>query len=942
MADSREHVEQIFEAAASLALSERDAFLREACRDNLQLREQVEKLLVDHERAGSFLEHPVFHSSAMRAALLHVVDEDAPAAPTAEPAHPPRFKPGDLLSDRFVILRFIDKGGMGEVYEVEDLHLKGVRLAIKVVLSQFAEDPTMQERLKREVLLAREVVHHNLCPIYDIFHVQRPEGQITFLTMRLLAGETLTARLRSMGPRPLQEARAIVTQVAAGLTAAHDAGILHRDIKASNIMLSGTGDQVFACVTDFGLARPAREHTTAITGAGLAGTPSYMAPELFYGEPASKASDIYAFGVVTYQLLTGRLPRREFNAHGWTCDAIDAGIPLQWRAMIAGCLEPNPRDRFAGLPDAIQVLSGSDVLPMRALPAPHRFTRRRLIVLGTATGAAAAFGIWQRQTLEFLLEPLPEKRFVALMIWPLGDDPAVVSTILDSIGNRLVRAEAYVKDLLIISFNDIAEHAGPPESPTAAVKALGANLALTASLHSAPSILSLALRVVDAETQRVLRKTTLTCTPNELPKLANDGAKAAALLLGLPSREHALSDQEELRRVSPKVFRSFSDAEQLAHQPNDAGLTPAVLKYQEALAENPHFALGYAKLAVDYIHLYLSGGDTAGLDLAARNASLALRYNPASATGLFSHALVQMYSGKTEAALDFFARSLHADPGNPETLLYKAQAFRDLGRWPQAEQVYRDILKERPNYWPAWDELGWIRARQARYKDAEAAYNFAASVAPNVAMPVANLATMYLEQGRRDEAMAACERSLKVAPNEDAYLLLGDMAFSDGRYSAALDNYQRAAALMPGDHLVWRNIGDCYAVQGQQPMVRKYYARAASLVADFTAANPRAGTRWATLAFYDAKLGNRARAETDMARAKALGVNDVDSRFMFVQALALLGKKEEALQLLLTCIDNGLAPINVDLALDLASLRKDPRYLSHIAKLRSPKTSQSS
>lgn len=940
MADSREHVEQIFEAAASLAHGERDAFLRDACRDDVGLRGQVEKLLIDHERAGSFLEQPVFFPSAIRATFSRLPDEDSAAAALG---YPPRFKAGDLLSDRFVVHRFIDRGGMGEVYEVEDLHLKGVRLAVKVVLSQFADDASMQERLKREVRLAREVVHPNLCPIYDIFQVQRAEGASTFLTMRLLAGETLAARLRRMGPRPLPEARAIVSQVAAGISAAHTAGILHRDIKASNIMLNGSGDEVFACVTDFGLARPDREEATVITGAGLAGTPSYMAPELFYGEPASRASDIYAFGVVTYQLLTGHFPRRQFNdVQGWTCEPTDAAIPPQWRILISGCLKPSPRDRFPTLPEAISVLGGSDVETARALPGPHRLTRRKVLALGTTAGVAAAFGIWQRQKIEFLLEPLPEKRFVALMAWPLGDNPAVVSTILDSIGNRLVRAEAYVKDLLIISSNDMAEHAGAPDSPAAAVKALGVNLVLGASLHSGPSLLSLALRVVDAESQRVLRKTTLTCTPNELPKLANEGAKAAALLLGLPSREHPLSDEEELRRVSPKVFRSFSDAELTADQPNDAGLTAAVLKYQEALAEDPHFALGYAKLAIDYIRLYLSGADHAGLELAGRNASLALRYNPESATGLFSEALVLMYSGKTEAALDYFARSLHADPGNPETLLYKAQAFRDLGQWQQAEQVYSDILKERPNYWPAWDELGWIRARQARYKDAEAAYNFAVSVAPNVALPAANLATMYLEQGRREDALAACERSLKIAPNEGAYLLLGDMAFADGKYSAALDNYQRAATLMPGDHLVWRNIGDCYAVLGQQPMMKKYYARAASLVADFVAANPRAGTRWATLAFYDAKLGNTAGAEAAMARAKALGVNDVDSRFMFVQTLALLGRREEALQLLLTCIDSGLAPINVDLALDLASLRKDPRYLSHIAKLRSPKTSQSS
>jgi eukaryotic-like serine/threonine-protein kinase len=98
------------------------------------------------------------------------------------------------------VIRFIAKGGMGEVYEVEDRQLRGVHVALKTVLSQYAADPLMQERFEREVLNAREVVHPNICPIYDIFHWKRPEGRLTFLTMKLLAGETLSARLGRAGP----------------------------------------------------------------------------------------------------------------------------------------------------------------------------------------------------------------------------------------------------------------------------------------------------------------------------------------------------------------------------------------------------------------------------------------------------------------------------------------------------------------------------------------------------------------------------------------------------------------------------------------------------------------------------------------------------------------------------------------------------------------------
>jgi tetratricopeptide (TPR) repeat protein len=132
--------------------------------------------------------------------------------------------------------------------------------------------------------------------------------------------------------------------------------------------------------------------------------------------------------------------------------------------------------------------------------------------------------------------------------------------------------------------------------------------------------------------------------------------------------------------------------------------------------------------------------------------------------------------------------------------------------------------------------------------------------------------------------------------------------------------------------MTWRDIADCYAVLGKPALVQKNYAKAAEILSDFVAINPRDGTLWATLAFYHAKIHDSAHAEADMAKAQ--GASDVESQFMIVQALAVLGKREEALQLLLKCMDRGLAPIEVDGALDLASLRKDPRYLSRVQKLR--------
>ena len=126
-----------------------------------------------------------------------------------------RLNPGQVLMGRFLILRFIAKGGMGEVYEVQDRFLQGVHVALKTILPQIADDPALRQRFEQEVLLAREVSHPNLCPIYDIFHCDQP-ADFLFLTMKLLAGETLASRLRRTASLPIAEGFAIFKQMAAG------------------------------------------------------------------------------------------------------------------------------------------------------------------------------------------------------------------------------------------------------------------------------------------------------------------------------------------------------------------------------------------------------------------------------------------------------------------------------------------------------------------------------------------------------------------------------------------------------------------------------------------------------------------------------------------------------------------------------------------------------
>lgn len=607
--------------------------------------------------------------------------------------------------------------------------------------------------------------------------------------------------------------------------------------------------------------------------------------------------------------------------------------------LIEGCLEPTTSRRFRSIAQAVEPLSLIDQ-PNRRVPIdPAHLSRRSAIALGASAAAVLAGGIWvDWPTLRFVMEPLPKKRSVALMAWPASDLSAVVSTILSSIGSRLVRAEASVKDLLIITLNDLPATRASLSIPSESVSTLGANLVLAAYLQTVGSKIALTLQVLEAVTQRVLRKAKISCKSGEISTLADKASETAARLLALPVNQTPLRDPDELRHLSPEVFRAFSEAEQLANEPNGTGLEGATLKYQQVLEMDPHFALGYAKLAMVYTRQYLQDHEPAKLRLAQSNATLSIRYNPDSAKGLLSQALVLLYSGKTREAFDYFSKSLKADPGNPETLLYQAQGLQNASRWQEAEQVYNEILAERPNYWPAYNELGWILSRQAKYQKAAEAFDAAAFAAPNVAVPLANLGTMYLELGKRDEAIAACNRSLERSPNYTAYLMLGDIAFTDGAYKVSLENYKRAAVLSPKNHMIWRNIADCYAMLGQPAQVQENYVKAAHLLSEVLALNPRGGPSWAILAFYHAKIGDAVNAEKDLKTAEAQGAKDVESQFSIVQALVLLGRKEDALKLLLWCMDNGLSPVEVDLALDLKDLRKDPRYLSRVTKPRNQST----
>jgi tetratricopeptide (TPR) repeat protein len=298
-------------------------------------------------------------------------------APPQAPATTP-LPASELLAGRFRIVRFIGHGGMGDVYEAEDLEL-GERVALKTVRSEIAHLDGALDRFRREIHLARKVTHPNVCRIFDVFRhrPQDPAGrraEVVFFSMELLAGETLEQHLRRGGRMQPEEVLPIVRQVADALTAAHRVGVIHRDLKPANIMLVPAAGEPRAVVTDFGLAHTRAEGESLLTVRGdLLGTPAYMAPEQVAGEEVTAATDIYALGAVTYEMVTGGPPFVGENSFSTAIKRLREDPPPPrlrapdldpaWESAILRCLERAPAGRFAQARDVAAALAGEEVTP---------------------------------------------------------------------------------------------------------------------------------------------------------------------------------------------------------------------------------------------------------------------------------------------------------------------------------------------------------------------------------------------------------------------------------------------------------------------------------------------------------------------------------------------------------------------------------------------------
>jgi len=303
-----------------------------------------------------------------------------------------RFAPGTLLGNRYRIIERLGRGGMGEVYRADDLKL-GQPVALKFLPADVDRDPARLTQLHTEVRMARQVSHPNVCRVYDIDEV---DGS-TFLSMEYVDGEDLASLLRRIGRFPEDRGLEIARQICAGLAAAHERNVVHRDLKPANVMLDGAGK---VRLTDFGLAGAAGESLRA-------GTPAYMAPEQLSGGEVTPRSDIYALGLLLYELFTGQraldgknlaeLIHKREQSSILPASAIVKSLDPKIDAAIQHCLRPGVDDRPATALSVAAMLPGGDPLAA-ALAAGETPSPQMVVAAGSREAlsltATAATAFW--------------------------------------------------------------------------------------------------------------------------------------------------------------------------------------------------------------------------------------------------------------------------------------------------------------------------------------------------------------------------------------------------------------------------------------------------------------------------------------------------------------------------------------------------------------------
>ena len=846
---------------------------------------------------------------------------------------------GETVS-HYRIVGKVGAGGMGEVYRAHDPRLNR-DVAIKILPEALSEQPDRLVRFEREARAAGALNHPNIMAVYD---VGNHEG-LPFIVTELLEGENLRQRIDG-GDLTVRKAVRLAALVADGLAAAHGRGIVHRDLKPENVFVTRDGH---VKILDFGLAKlidrvPETGRTAdvdtaeLVTEAGtVVGTVSYMAPEQLQGKPTDHRSDIFSFGVLLFEMLSGRRPFRGDSKAQIVASILrdepshltDPGRPVApvVERIVRQCLEKRPEDRFESAHDlaiALRAVSDSEVSAPTVAPVAESKFGVRFVLVGVAVLVAVALAVWMVVTGS-------EKRRLPLnkhvVILPLDVSPDVPE-------NRLLAAglmHAVTEDLEVLAQQTHGSlwvvEPTEVESLERARREYNVNLAVAGELRLDNGRIRVEYEVVSPADGRRLRSAVVDKGLADLSAVQRESLLAIADVLEVEVVPETMAILDgRTTNVRGAYLDYLEGLGGLEADPYVTDFDSVIDMLQRATERDPGYVRARVALAEALRRRHESSGDPRWLQRAEAQALLAIDRDDSATAAHLVLGSTLLAAGRIDDAVVAFEAATRAAPDSARAHLELGYAYELAGRYDDAERALQKSINLRPGYAPGHNNLGILYYVTSRYDAAANQFRRVVEVAPQNVKGYNNLGALMYFLGRRADAREAFERSLEAHPNADAYSNLGTLYFEESDFGRAADMFERAVELSTDDAMLMGNLASAYYWGWDRAKAEEAFETAIELGEKELAKRPDDPSLMASLAGYYGMVGRPERGFELAEQVAATAVVDAEVMATVGESFEDLGDRDRALEWIGRALDNGLSVENLERKPSLNRLREDPRY----------------
>jgi eukaryotic-like serine/threonine-protein kinase len=745
--ERRRQIEEITLSALALNGDERRAHLDSACSTDPELRREVESLLAQENRANSFLETPALEVAARSLAAGHSATlQGCTVGP-------------------YDIEALLGAGGMGEVYRALDTRLRRA-VALKFLAREFLSDPVAVDRFEREARAASALNHPNICTVYDIGEMNgRP-----FISMEYLEGQTLRDRL---GGAALPEHQALdyAIQIVHGLSAAHEKGVVHRDLKPENLWVTREGR---IKILDFGLAKLTEPATHPETGpvsfaaeqSGVRGTVGYMSPEQVRGQPLDHRTDIFSFGAILHEMLSGNrafLGATPFD----TLIAIlnteppELGRPAIDR-VVHRCLQKDPERRY---PSSHDLAADLEAL----LDKRTRLPRRRILQAGgTAVAAGGLVALW-----EFLPSKWRNRlyaggapRITRLAVLPLsnlsGDQEQ--EYFADGMTDLLITDLGQIGALRVISRPSVMQFKGTKKPLPEIAKQLGVQALIVGSVQSSGNRVRITAQLVDGATEQQLWTRAYEREMTDVLALQGEVARAIAGEIQATVTPEEAGRLSRDHKILPEALNAYLLGRFYWDQFTDDAIVKAIDYFDQAIQLDPAYAAAYAGLAECWCGFLFTDSRpwaeniSKGRDAATK----ALALDDTLAESHQAMAVVYYQEWNWKGVENEVKKAFALNPGFPDAHMLYSNMLRLLGRANESIAEAKLALEANPLAMLTNQMLGDAYTSARRYDEAIAQFQKGLELHPNDSSLQYQLGWAYVYSGAYDKGAEIIRSSQAV------------------------------------------------------------------------------------------------------------------------------------------------------------------------------------